>query len=134
MQSLPLPSLRDDAVGDKTLKYDPVPLFLGMLTRFGIPAPTREFSFAKHFTPRRNWRFDFAWPGKFIALEVEGAVWVRGRHTRGSGFLKDMEKYNAAALHQWRVFRTTPDKLTDLSTVRLVGEALGVTVGEIGTL
>lgn len=34
-----------------------------------------------------------------------------GRHTRGSGFVKDMEKYNAAGLLGWRVFRFTPKQL-----------------------
>jgi hypothetical protein len=47
-----------------------------------------------------------------IALEVEGGVWTRGRHTRGKGFLGDMEKYNAAALGGWCVLRVTPDRLT----------------------
>ena len=61
---------------------------------------------AEHkFSPTRRWRFDFCHPVLKIAVEVEGAVWVRGRHTRGSGFLKDMEKYNAAVLLGWKVLR-----------------------------
>lgn len=74
----------------------------------GLPAPTREF----RFHPTRLWRFDYAWPAALVALEVEGGVWTGGRHTSGAGFLRDMEKYNSAALLGWRVFRCTPRQLT----------------------
>lgn len=48
-----------------------------------------------------------------IAIEIEGGAWTRGRHTRGAGFIRDMEKYNHAALLGWRVLRFTPqDVLT----------------------
>lgn len=43
-----------------------------------------------------------------IAVEIEGGVWTGGRHTSGSGFLGDMEKYNEAAAAGWRVLRFTP--------------------------
>lgn len=70
---------------------------------------------AEHrFHDTRKWRFDFADPDALIALEVEGGVHTQGRHTRGKGFLADMEKYNTAVSMGWRVFRTTPDRfLTD---------------------
>ena len=73
----------------------------------GLPEPVPEF----RFHPVRKWRFDFAWPDQMIALEVEGGLWVRGRHNRASGFLKDMEKYNTAESMGWHVFRTTPKEL-----------------------
>src|SRR3990167_2646458 len=72
-----------------------------------LPRPTAEYRFA----PPRRWRFDYAWPLHKIALEGEGGAWTRGRHTRGSGFIRDMAKYNQAALLGWRVFRVTPDQL-----------------------
>lgn len=55
----------------------------------------------------RRWRFDFAWPMFLIAVECEGGHWSGGRHTRGSGFEADVEKYNHAAELGWRVFRFT---------------------------
>lgn len=76
----------------------------------GLPEPEREYRFA----PPRRWRFDFAWPERRVAVEVEGGGWVRGRHHRPGGFTKDCEKYNAAVLRGWRVLRYTGDNLTDL--------------------
>ncbi len=72
-----------------------------------LPAPTPEYRFA----PPRRWRFDYAWPHHKVALEVEGGVFSGGRHTRGAGFLNDMEKYNAATLAGWKVLRVTPKEL-----------------------
>lgn len=60
------------------------------------------------FHPTRRWRFDFADPETMMALEIEGGVWTGGRHTRGKGFLRDIEKYNTATSLGWRIFRTTP--------------------------
>lgn len=66
--------------------------------------PAREFYFAR---PTRMWRFDFAWPLERVAVEIEGGTWTNGRHTRGSGFADDCEKYSEAALRGWCVLRFT---------------------------
>lgn len=60
------------------------------------------------FHPDRRWRFDFADWASMVAIEIEGGVFVRGRHSRGKGMIADMEKYNAATSMGWRVFRVTP--------------------------
>jgi very-short-patch-repair endonuclease len=66
--------------------------------------PEREYVFA---APRK-WAFDFAWPEKKIAVEIEGGTaFGKSRHSRGEGFEKDVRKYNAAALLGWRVLRFT---------------------------
>ena len=71
----------------------------------------REFK----FHPVRRWRFDFVLlPVSLkIAIEVEGGVWSRGRHTRGAGYIGDMEKYIEAALMGWTVLRYPASKVTD---------------------
>lgn len=76
------------------------------------------------FYPERKWRFDYAIPEHKIALEVEGGVWTGGRHTSPKGFLGDIEKYNAATLMGWRVFRTTPDELYRKKTIDLIKSAI----------
>lgn len=69
----------------------------------GIPGLVPEY----RFHPDRKWRFDFAFPDLKIAIECEGAVYSRGRHTRGSGYIADTEKYNEAAILGWIVLRYT---------------------------
>lgn len=59
------------------------------------------------FHPTRQWRFDFAWPQRKVALEVDGGVHTGGRHTTGTGFTEDCEKVNAAVILGWRVLRVT---------------------------
>ena len=97
----------------------PVSRFERLLRSVGLPAPVREH----RFHPVRRWRFDYAWPGEKVALEVDGGVWTGGRHTRGAGFIKDMEKLNAATVAGWRVVRVVPSKLCSSATVGML-EAL----------
>ena len=73
----------------------------------GLPVPEREY----RFHPKRRWRFDYAWPDKKIAVEVEGGTWIYGRHNHPSGFLKDIEKYNSAVILGWRILRYTPQQI-----------------------
>ena len=68
------------------------------------------------FDSSRRWRFDYASEARRIAIEIEGGVYSRGRHTRPTGFLNDIEKYNSATLQGWRVLRCTPQTFTTLLT------------------
>ena len=74
-----------------------------------------ELEYIKEFKfhPSRKWRFDYVIipEDEKIAIEFEGGVWSGGRHTRGSGYSKDCEKYNAAQCLGWRVLRYTSDIL-----------------------
>src|SRR3990167_1304045 len=69
----------------------------------GFPKPELEYK----FHPDRKWRFDFAWPDINFAVEIEGGLWVEGRHNRPIGYSMDTGKYNAAVLLGWRVLRYT---------------------------
>jgi len=84
----------------------------------GWPPPTREF----RFDPKRQWRFDLAWPERRLAVEVEGGQW-RGGHG-GSRFELDIEKYNAAALANWTVIRVTPRMVEDGRAADVIARAL----------
>jgi hypothetical protein len=90
-----------------------------------LPEPVPEYQF--HAT--RKWRFDYAWPLHMLALEVNGGIWVQGRHTRGAGQLKEMEKMNAAALAGWRVLYVTPDQLRNGVALLLLMQALQPVLG-----
>jgi very-short-patch-repair endonuclease len=91
-------------------------VFSALCASHGLPAPVQEWK----LHPVRKWRCDWAWPNEKVALEVDGGAWTGGRHTRGAGFLKDMEKANAAVLLGWRVVRCTPLKLHSMETINML--------------
>jgi len=74
----------------------------------------REFRFCD-----RKWRADFAHLPSRTLIEIEGGIWSGGRHSRGSGFEQDCEKYLEAALLGWRVLRLTGKQL-ELGTVERI--------------
>jgi very-short-patch-repair endonuclease len=86
----------------------------------GLPEPVAEFK----FHPVRKWRTDWAWPDRKLAVEVEGGVFIHGRHSRGAGMLKDMEKYNALAAAGWRLIRVTPSQVRSGAALAAVEAAL----------
>lgn len=76
-----------------------------LLRSAGLPAPVREF----RFDAVRRWRFDLAWPGARVAVELDGGEWLPhgGRHNTDA----DREKLNAAAAQGWRVLRFSGGQL-----------------------
>ena len=76
------------------------------------------------FHPERKWRIDYAIVDKKIAIEQEGGAFTHGRHTRGAGFVADMEKYNELTRMGWRVIRVTPDDLLSAKTLDLIKDLI----------
>lgn len=81
--------------------------FLYHCKGIGLPTPEQEV----RFHPKRKWRFDFSWRGRFIAVEIEGGVFSGGRHTQGKGFTEDCVKYNEAQILGWKVYRFTTQQV-----------------------
>lgn len=91
--------------------------------------PQREYQ----FDDARKWRFDFAWPMHKVAVELEGGVYTRGRHTRATGFIADCAKYNAAAISGWKVLRfTKADLATEEASANVVAQVQRALLGEEG--
>ena len=65
------------------------------------------------FAPKRKFRFDRAWKAQKLAVELEGGVYSGGRHVRGAGFERDLEKMNLATVLGWRVLRYSSKMLND---------------------
>ena len=95
-------------------------IFTQLCTQSGLPKPVPEF----RFHPTRKWRFDYAFLEDRIALEVEGGIFSGGRHTRGSGFVGDMVKYNAAGAMGWIVLRCQPNELLRTATIEMIRQAI----------
>lgn len=76
------------------------------------------------FHPTRQWRFDYAIPDLRIAIEIDGGIWINGRHNRASGYLGDMEKFNTAATLGWVVLKFTPQEQYSQKTLELITQTI----------
>ena len=74
----------------------------------------------------RDWRLDFAWPEKKLAIECEGGIWNGGRNTTGAGFEEDTFKYNALTLMGWRLLRFTSTAIKSGVALQTVEAALSM--------
>lgn len=77
------------------------------------------------FHPKRKWRADFLITGTKILVEVEGGIWSGGRHTRGKGYLGDMEKYNEAAMMGFTVLRFSTEQVKSGLAVQQIEKMIG---------
>ena len=75
------------------------------------------------FHPIRKWRFDFAL-SKGIAVEVDGGIWISGRHNRGTGMEADMEKCNEGLLMGWRVLRFSTGMVKSGEAIAVIKRAM----------
>lgn len=120
--------------------------FLELCKQHGIKEPEREF----RFDAKRKWRFDYAFPTEKIAIEVEGGAFGRNvicnhcgqpvyrfitnksgvkkkynvregmGHNTGKGSIEDMEKYNHAVLHGWKLLRFPSHELSTVDTIGII--------------
>lgn len=90
------------------------------LKAYGLEGYERELE----LVAGRKWRADFAYPAERIAIECEGGTFIGGRHSRGDGFRRDCEKYNAAALAGWRVLRFDKSMIREGVAVQTIAAAL----------
>jgi very-short-patch-repair endonuclease len=93
-----------------------VPQLVQQCRLLNLPAPTTEH----RFHPVRKWRFDVAFVEQRLAVEVEGGVFIQGRHSRGIGLEADAEKYAEAAILGWTVLRVTPRQVKNGQAIQWV--------------
>lgn len=65
--------------------------------------PVLEYRFHK----RRRWKFDYAWPERRVAIEVQGGG-PRHHHATRKGVENDYVKTCTAQVMGWRVLPMTP--------------------------
>jgi len=97
------------------LKSELINLFEILWKASGGPSLKRKYRFHAEL----RWRADFAQLEARMLIEIEGGIWVNGRHNRAAGFNADLEKYLEAGLAGWRVFRLGPDQITLENVQRL---------------
>lgn len=85
-----------------------------------LPKPVTEH----RFHPTRKWRFDYAWPDRKVAVEIDGGQYLPngGRHNTDA----DRKKLNMAARLKWHVLRFSTQQMRNdpRGTVALIRETL----------
>ncbi|MCT9260477.1 DUF559 domain-containing protein [Acinetobacter baumannii] len=84
-----------------------------------------DFEQEYKFHPKRKWRADFLITGTKILIEVEGGIWSGGRHTRGKGYIGDMEKYNSAAMMGFTVLRFSTEQVKAGVAIKQIEQLVG---------
>lgn len=98
-------------------------LLLNRLERAGLPVGLA----GQQIIPGRKFEFDRVWPAEKIAVEVQGATFVKGGHSSGVGIARDCEKACLAAIHGWRYLPVTKRQIENGLAVQWIAQALGVT-------
>lgn len=95
-----------------TKKSELESMLLGYLELLAPELPSPEFQ----YYPRKDkdWRIDFVYEDKKIAIEVDGGErMLIGGHTWGEGFVRDRIQQNWLVLRGWRVLRFAGSQIKD---------------------
>jgi hypothetical protein len=97
-------------------------LLLNRLERAGLPVGTAQVL----GIPGRKFAFDRAWPDAVppVAVNVQGATFVKGGHSTGRGIERDCEVACLATLAGWRYLPLTKHMIQDGRAVDFIHRAL----------
>lgn len=106
---------------ERSVKHDYKAEFEQQLSLVGIQVE-REFYFARP----RKWRSDWFVIGSTVLVEFEGGLFKKRKsgHASVAGILRDIEKYNEAAISGWIVIRVTPKHVVSGQALRWVEQAV----------
>lgn len=99
-------------------------LLLNRLEQAGLPVGAAQ----QRIIPGRKFTFDRVWIVQRVAVEVQGATFVKGGHSTGTGIARDCEKLSLAAAHGWRVLPVTKHQIESGQAVEWIAAALGIEV------
>ena len=62
----------------------------------------------------RKFRFDYAWPNEWVALELQGGIYLAGKggHVAPKRFRNDCDKFNRAVCAGWRPCKLATGQVT----------------------
>ena len=69
----------------------------------------REYKLLKD----RKFKGDFAHPDSKTVIEIQGGIWIQGRHNRGSGYTKDCKRTLALIANGWKVIYLVESMFTE---------------------
>jgi len=80
--------------------------------------------------PGRRFKIDLAHVAKKIAVEIHGATYANGRHSRHAGFSTDLEKARLLTAAGWRCIAFTGEdvKKRPLTTLETIMEIVNAEV------
>lgn len=88
--------------------------------------PTCKIEAEYRFHPSRKWRFDLATVCCMVAVECNGGIWSRGRHSRGAGLQSDYDKLNSATSHGWTVFQFSTEDIMSGRDVQFLKDFVSI--------
>lgn len=97
----------------------PTAVEIAIWEKYNIEHPIPEY----RFSLQRKWRIDYAWPDYMIALEIEGGIYIGGRHINPKGYLKDLEKYNKMCEEGWQLLRFQPKRINYIQIKNTIDNA-----------
>lgn len=112
------------AKGTKTKATPKAPSGGELMLEQHLRAARIPFSREFQFHEKRKWRSDFRIIDTKILCEVEGGIWSGGRHTRGTGYENDAEKYSVAASEGWIVLRFTTRQIKNGKALELIKKTI----------
>lgn len=96
-----------------SIEKNTIELFLKQFQQQGM---IESYQTEYKFDDVRKFRFDYAISSLMIAIEYEGIMSDKSRHTTIGGYSKDIEKYNLAVTQGWKVLRYTAMNYLELYT------------------
>ena len=121
---------RGGSTRPRTVQRDYKAEFLDQLRLLNLPAPVAEVRF--HGT--RQWRFDWAYLDRKIAIEYQGGNYTgRGGHNTVKGLRNDYAKFTEASLLGWTLILIDSETVASGKAAEWVEWALGIEVTEILT-
>ena len=88
------------------------------LRALGVAGAVRQYPFTE--AHGRGHRFDFCWPNRMLAVEIDGAV-----HRIKDRFRRDLERHNMAQLLGWTVLRFSPKDVENGKAIDTIQAFLG---------
>ena len=98
--------------------------FWAQIVEAGIPRPIRQFEFAKCIG--RKYRSDYGWVDEKLLVELDGGLYIGGRHSTGIGRENDMERDAISCALGWKLMRFSPRHVRSGWALAMTKVALGL--------